>query len=42
VFCYTARLPLEDPSQLGSATVRRRAGHVLHACYTLFQEHVDE
>jgi hypothetical protein len=40
-FCYSARLSLEDPSQLGSTDVRRRVGHVLDACYTLFQEHVD-
>jgi hypothetical protein len=41
-FCYTASLPISSPEALGSSELRRQIGHLIDACYTLFQEYLEE
>lgn len=41
-FCYSTAVPLATPEELASPDLRRRIGHVIDACYTLFQEYLEE
>ena len=41
-FCYTTSIPLPGPEALDAPELRRRVGHVIDACCTLFQDYLQE
>src|SRR5438105_7005230 len=38
-FCYTTSVPLTGPEALDAPELRRRVGHLIDACGTLFQDY---
>jgi hypothetical protein len=41
-FCYTTAVPLPGAETLASPDLRRRIGHIIDACCTLFQDYLEE
>jgi len=41
-FCYTTSIPLTGPEALDAPEMRRRVGHLIDACGTLFQDYLQE
>ena len=41
-FCYTTSIPLPGPEALDAPELRRRVGHLIDACGTLFQDYLQE
>ena len=41
-FCYTTAVSLDGPEALDAPELRRRIGHIIDACRTLFQDYLED